>query len=585
MDKTNTGIILLFLLSAIADAQMMGPTLDVCATCHADAMCEEKFDGSGKVCNCKYGFVGNGRTSCHDKDECQIGASRICGQHTTCHNTYGSYYCTCLSGYSPSNNLDVFIPNDGSHCQDDDECRIPGLCGEGGQCQNLDGSFECRCQPGYRVHNGAESFHPQTDGASCKVVDCGLPPSVPGSVLYRDTDTSYGSEATFGCCDGFLWRRGDNTSVCGADGLWRGPTIVCEEVDCGSPPALPHSHMLWNKSSAMGAEVVYQCDPGYRNVGEGDVSACTDAGLWTPPSVLCQEILCGIPPLIKATEQVWNGGSAPSSVVLYLCKKGFYIKGGNNVSRCDENGLWTTPTLSCQEILCGDPPTLPDTGQEWNGSSTPGSTVTYYCKEGFNDHGGNHTSLCTFNGYWTKPGISCKEVDCGVPPAVPHSVMLWDQTSAVDSQVVYRCKFGFQSIGEQNASVCTASGRWEGASVLCQEISCSPPLTPPHTNVLWERGGGGGGSRAGSVLLYECAEGFYQNSGNARSTCSLSGEWGEVSITCKGRVTTSSHSAEGQMEILVMFGFLHFALWLFLVWRSSHDHYSNGSFSRYDVTC
>lgn len=52
-----------------------------------------------------------------DKDECQIGASKICGQHTTCHNTYGSYYCTCLAGYSPSNNMAVFIPNDGTHCQ------------------------------------------------------------------------------------------------------------------------------------------------------------------------------------------------------------------------------------------------------------------------------------------------------------------------------------------------------------------------------------------------------------------------------------------------------------------------------------
>lgn len=51
-----------------------------------------------------------------DKDECQLGA-KICGQHTTCHNTYGSYYCTCSAGYSPSNNMAVFIPNDGTSCQ------------------------------------------------------------------------------------------------------------------------------------------------------------------------------------------------------------------------------------------------------------------------------------------------------------------------------------------------------------------------------------------------------------------------------------------------------------------------------------
>lgn len=42
-------------------------TLDVCATCHSNATCDEKPDGTGKVCNCKYGFVGNGRTYCQGR--------------------------------------------------------------------------------------------------------------------------------------------------------------------------------------------------------------------------------------------------------------------------------------------------------------------------------------------------------------------------------------------------------------------------------------------------------------------------------------------------------------------------------------
>uniref|UniRef100_A0A3Q4ML05 Sushi domain containing 1 n=1 Tax=Neolamprologus brichardi TaxID=32507 RepID=A0A3Q4ML05_NEOBR len=262
--------------------------LDVCSTCHANATCDDKSDGSGKVCNCKYGFVGNGRTFCQDKDECQIGSTKICGQHTTCHNTFGSYYCTCLAGYSPSNNMAVFIPNDGTHCQDIDECGITGQCGEGAQCRNLEGSFDCSCQVGYKIHNGVEPFNPLRDKASCK------------------------------------------------------------------------------------------------------------------------EILCGNPPVIEFTGQVWSYNSTPGSTVLYFCKDGFYNKGGNNVSTCQENGQWTSPTLSCQEILCGNPPNLPHTGQVWKGSSTPGSTVIYYCKKEFYHSDGNNVSVCTINGYWTKPDISCK---------------------------------------------------------------------------------------------------------------------------------------------------------------------------------
>ncbi|XP_044054083.1 sushi domain-containing protein 1 isoform X3 [Siniperca chuatsi] len=701
MGESNRTMSVFFLLCVIAGMLAERHTLDVCATCHANASCDDKSDGSGKVCNCKYGFVGNGRTLCQDKDECHIGAGKICGLHTTCYNTFGSYYCTCLTGYSPSNNMSIFIPNDGTHCldidecrirglcgeggqcrnlegsfdcscqlgyqihngvepfhphrdkasckvvdcgqpasvedtvllsvtgttyssvamfvcdegfvwrsgdnssvcgadglwkeptmvcEDIDECRIPGLCGEGGQCRNLEGSFDCSCQLGYQIHNGVEPFHPHRDKASCKVVDCGQPASVEDTVLLSVTGTTYSSVAMFVCDEGFVWRSGDNSSVCGADGLWKEPTMVCEDVDCGSPPALPHSYVLWNKRSRMGTEVLYQCNPGYHNVGKGNVSICTAAGQWERPSMLCQEILCGSPPIIESTEQVWNSNSTPGSTVLYFCKEGFHNKGGHNVSICNENGQWTHPTLLCQEILCGDPPVLPHTGQMWNGCSNPGSTVTYYCKVGFYHTGGNNISLCTINGYWTKPNISCKEVDCGVPPPIPHSIMLWDNISTVGSQVVYQCDSGYHNVREGNVSVCTASGEWDGASLLCQEIncqepvfkphakmlwngtshidsvvyyqceegyytrslrnysvcgenglwedidlwceeiSCGPPLKLPHNKLLWDRT-----SRPGSVALYECMDGFYQESGNNISTCLLSGEWEKVSVKCKAK--------------------------------------------------
>uniref|UniRef100_A0A4W6E5G5 Sushi domain containing 1 n=1 Tax=Lates calcarifer TaxID=8187 RepID=A0A4W6E5G5_LATCA len=283
--KTNRTMIVVFLLCVVAGIPAVGQTLDVCATCHANATCDNKSDSSGKVCNCKYGFVGNGRTFCQDKDECQIGASKICGQHTTCHNTYGSYYCTCLSGYSPSNNMAIFIPNDGTHCQDIDECRITNLCGEGGQCRNLDGSFECSCQLGYQVHNGVEPFHPQRDKAFCKVVDCGPPASVEDTVLLSVTGTTYGNVATFACDEGFIWARGDNTSVCGVNGLWRGLTMVCE-AKCGPVPFLANSEVVWHNRSV----VIHRCVDGYHSWRGSNVSVCGMSGMWQKATLTCIEI-------------------------------------------------------------------------------------------------------------------------------------------------------------------------------------------------------------------------------------------------------------------------------------------------------
>ncbi|XP_062273783.1 sushi domain-containing protein 1 isoform X2 [Scomber scombrus] len=298
MEKRNRAIIVVFLLCVIAEVPAAGQTLDVCASCHANATCDEKPDGSGKVCNCKYGFVGNGRNFCQDKDECQIGSIKICGQHTTCHNTYGSFYCTCLAGYHPSNNMAIFIPNDGTHCQDVNECRITGMCGEGGQCRNLEGSFDCSCQLGYRVHDGSEPFQPDRDKASCKVVDCGQPASPEDTVLLSKTGTTYGSVAKFECDEGFLWRRGDNTSVCGADGLWRGPTMVCE-AKCGPVPLLANSEVVWHNRSV----VIHRCVDGYHSWRGSNVSLCSSSGVWQKAMLKCIEIKPPINHLIVSNEK------------------------------------------------------------------------------------------------------------------------------------------------------------------------------------------------------------------------------------------------------------------------------------------
>ncbi|XP_027890854.1 sushi domain-containing protein 1 [Xiphophorus couchianus] len=574
--------------------------LDVCATCHPNATCEDKPDGSGKVCNCNYGFVGNGRTHCQDKDECQIGASKICGQQTTCHNTYGSYYCTCLSGYSPSNNMAVFIPNDGTHCQDIDECRITGLCGEGGQCRNLEGSFDCSCQVGYRVHNGAEPFRPQGGGASCKVVDCGPPVPVEDSVLLSITVTTYGGVARFGCEEGFVWRRGDNSSVCGADGSWSEPSLVCEEILCGNPPLIEFTEQVWSSTSSPGSTVLYLCTKGFHGNGGHNVSVCGKNGQWTSPTLSCQETLCGDPPVAPHTVQVWDGSFASGSTAAYYCNPGFYHHEGSNVSVCADDGYWTEPGILCKEVDCGEPTSIPHAVAEWDNISTVGSKVVYRCDRGFVNVGEGNVSVCTASGGWDTPSLSCQEISCRNPPVIENANMQWDGTPHAGAVVYYQCEEGYYSRGLRNYSECGENGLWEDVDLSCEEISCrnppvienanmqwdgtphggavvyyqceegyysrglrnysecgenglwedvdlsceevncGPPKCLPNTNLLW-----GGSSTPGSVARCECVDGFYQESGNDLSTCSLSGVWGEVSVKCKakcGPVPVLAHS-------------------------------------------
>ncbi|XP_072770349.1 sushi domain-containing protein 1-like isoform X3 [Nerophis lumbriciformis] len=345
MDERSAPVLILSLLWVVAGIPAAANVRDVCASCHVDATCDDKSDNSGKVCNCKYGFVGNGRTLCQDKDECQIGATKICGQHTTCHNTHGSYYCTCLHGYMASNNMPVFIPNDGTHCQDLDECSVSGLCGQGAQCRNLNGSFDCSCQLGYRVQDGKEPFHPLKDKTSCKVVDCGPPVLQEYTVLLSTTGTTYRSMATFDCDEGSVKRSGNNVSLCGADGLWTETTLVCEEITCQEPGMKAHAKRRWDGTAHVGSVVVYQCDEGYHTRSVRNYSVCGHNGQWEEFDLWC-EAKCGPVPMLAHSDVVWNN----RSVVIHRCADGYHSWRGSNISLCSSSGVWQTATLQCIEI-------------------------------------------------------------------------------------------------------------------------------------------------------------------------------------------------------------------------------------------
>ncbi|KAM9848895.1 adhesion G protein-coupled receptor L4 [Aulostomus maculatus] len=137
---------------------------DICDSCHELATCKS-LNGSNESCFCKHGYTGDGKTFCSDDNECQ-NVTNICGDKGNCTNTVGSYYCTCVSGYT-STGLDEFQPNDGTECVDTDECTEAEACGANSHCHNTNGSFYCTCQRDYIPTSGDKHFHPQS-GVSCK---------------------------------------------------------------------------------------------------------------------------------------------------------------------------------------------------------------------------------------------------------------------------------------------------------------------------------------------------------------------------------------------------------------------------------
>ncbi|NXG50493.1 SUSD1 protein, partial [Psilopogon haemacephalus] len=259
---------------------------DVCATCHIHATCHQ-IDGKS-VCICNYGFVGNGRTHCQDKDECQIGASKICGNHTMCHNTHGSFYCVCLDGYRASNNNKTFIPNDGTNCTDIDECEESGLCGRNARCVNTEGSYKCYCNDGYKLENGEHSFLPDQNTVSCKEIGCGSPPEMKHGYIVGNYSLVPGSVVHYDCEEGFYSNEG-KLSYCTTNETWEPATLSCKGVDCGVPPPVLNAHPVSVNGTTYRSEVTYNCAHGYFIASGHQTAVCNATGQWDGADLVCKE--------------------------------------------------------------------------------------------------------------------------------------------------------------------------------------------------------------------------------------------------------------------------------------------------------
>ncbi len=75
-----------------------------------------------------------------DINECM---ERIDNCSQNCHNTIGSYNCSCEPGYE--------LLADQWTCRDIDECAL-GIDRCDQNCQNNDGSYTCSCNTGYRLN-------------------------------------------------------------------------------------------------------------------------------------------------------------------------------------------------------------------------------------------------------------------------------------------------------------------------------------------------------------------------------------------------------------------------------------------------
>ncbi|XP_053380898.1 uncharacterized protein LOC123562053 [Mercenaria mercenaria] len=362
------------------------------------------------TCSLGYGFAqGSPRTiqcddnrelsekpQCVDQDECLTPG--IC-QHN-CHNTVGSYYCSCNDGYR--------LSFDQSSCTDINECT-EGTHSCDGFCTNIPaGSYTCSCsQPyvlytadmtsGYRIPTSAgergdlstDTFH---INHTCVLVTCNSPAATidNGQLLTKRNYHRYGDSVEYQCNIGYIPRR--TILTCGRSGTWNRLPPTCLAATCPTENIgfVQTAPTYINGPYAYGQRLTLECDVAGRKFNK--YRFCTynkDTDTYEMQGSLydCGVVDCGTPKQEPGSNYGVVSNTLFGNSFQFTCgsntRKGQTNAGSASTVTCLKEGYWDFGSLQCTANSCEDPG-HPAGGEIIATSFADKSTVMFRClREGY----------------------------------------------------------------------------------------------------------------------------------------------------------------------------------------------------------
>ncbi|XP_048238224.1 CUB and sushi domain-containing protein 3-like [Haliotis rufescens] len=364
-----------------------------------------------------------------------------------------------------------------------------------------------------------------------------ITPRVPDGDNLSQEDTA--DKVSPGPCRGRPCRK-DQICVVAASGDGH---VCLSGSDCGRPPLRPTLVMAetgWNESY-LGALSVYTCELGHNKTGGSGVTVCQDSGQWSPPTLQCTVVDCGIPGARSNTEPSVQMTTTFNTTVTFTCSAGYRNHGGDDTITCLANGQWSSTSLDCQVVDCGIPGARSNAEPSVQMTTTFNTTVTFTCSAGYRNHGGDDTITCQANGQWSSTSLDCQVVDCGIPGARSNAEPSVQMTTTFNTTVTFTCSAGYRNHGGDDTITCQANGQWSSTSLDCQVVDCGIPGARSNAEPSVQMT-----TTFNTTVTFTCSAGYRNHGGDDTITCLANGQWSSTSLDCQvipNWITTKSLSA------------------------------------------
>uniref|UniRef100_A0A3B4B422 Sushi, von Willebrand factor type A, EGF and pentraxin domain containing 1 n=1 Tax=Periophthalmus magnuspinnatus TaxID=409849 RepID=A0A3B4B422_9GOBI len=355
------------------------------------------------------------------------------------------------------------------------------------------------------------------DPPSCVLLTCDRPPEILHG-HFRGSEFQVGRKVVYVCDEGYEL-IGDSIWTCLKYGRWdKTKKPLCSPVQCPEPP-LEENHLVLTGLDTETGTVELSCEEGYSLEG-ARILRCTPSQEWNDSFPMCKKVFCSAPPAVSFGGPSSALGPFPfGSEVNYLCMDGFTLKKETSVS-CQASGQWSRPFPECVPVECPQPAEIPSGIVDVQGLMYL-SKALYSCKTGYHLVG-NSTVLCGDKGLWIGGVPSCRPVECSGPKQIANGRLVFSKLQFGHS-ASYTCRRGYRLQGPDTLT-CLASGEWDAAPPVCEQISCTPPQ--PIENGFVE----GQEHSFGVTIFYSCFPGF-QLVGQDHLTCEETG-WSSSVPVC-----------------------------------------------------